>query len=73
MEKLSKAWSKLKVSSSRQQAGVSWLKWPSDDIEDVGEPSAIALQNNVMIIYVMVQLLQTFDPVPIHTLQKQVC
>ena len=71
MEKLGKAWARLKVAKSRQEAGVPWLKWLSRDEDDIGEPSALVLKYNCKIVQVMVEHLQTFDPIPIAKLQKQ--
>ena len=59
--KLSKAWQKLKLSSSRMKAKSSWLRWEDSSEEKDGEANASTLQYNCAIVHCMVECLQQLD------------
>ncbi|CAE7771823.1 unnamed protein product, partial [Symbiodinium sp. KB8] len=63
--KLSKAWQKLKLSSSRMKAKSSWLRWEDSSEEKDGEANASTLQYNCAIVHCMVECLQQLDLISI--------
>ena len=72
MMRLAKAWKHLPLSQSRKDAGARFLKWRSDESEDEGEPNKQSLENNCPMVYVMYEILQNLDTVPIKPLMAQV-
>ena len=67
--KLTKAWQHLKLSKSRQNKGLPWLRWEEGD-EREGEPGAQALTFNCQFVHLMFEHLQQLTLVSIDLLQK---
>ena len=67
---LVKAWRQLKLSKRRHQQQVPWLSWGTEDAEDQGEPSTLALESSCSVIRAMFLEYGNLDIVPIKPLLK---